>query len=159
LVDDATVSGVSNAFTTNAILNPTTFIDTAVACTPNSAASGAAAGAANAAAGLGQAETASAGLPGLAAAETGTANLVGALSVPSGWPGSEATITPVMATTRMGAGAYQGFGATPMVMEDVGQVGMPGVPLGGIVNTGDDEFSNPIYGFRPRVLGRPPAAG
>ena len=41
----------------------------------------------------------------------------------------------------------------------IGSTGMPGVPLGGIVDTGDDEFSTPIYGFRPRILGRPPAAG
>lgn len=160
-VNNASVAGLSNAFTTNAILNPTTFVDTAVAYTPtNSAAGSAAAGAANAAAGLSQAETASAGLPGLATAEMARANMVGALSVPPGWGASGATINPAaLTTTQIGAGAYQGFGATPMVMEDVGQVGVPGVPLGGIVDTGDDEFSTPIYGFRPRILGRPPAAG
>ncbi|MBW0013723.1 PPE family protein [Mycobacterium sp.] len=160
-VNNASVAGLSNAFTTNAILNPTTFVDTAVAYTPtNSAAGSAAAGAANAAAGLSQAETASAGLPGLATAEMARANMVGALSVPPGWGASGATINPAaLTTTQIGAGAYQGFGATPMVMEDVGQVGVPGVPLGGIVDTGEDEFSTPIYGFRPRILGRPPAAG
>jgi len=164
-VDDATVAGISNGFTTNGILNPTGFIDSATAYNflyaPASAAvGGAAADAGNAAAGIGQASTASAGLPGLGAAEMGRANLVGALSVPPGWPASGATINPAtLATTQMGGGAYQGFGATPMVTEDVGATGMPGVPLGGIVDTSDDEFSTPIYGFRPRILGRPPAAG
>jgi PPE-repeat protein len=164
-LDDASVAGVSNGFTTNGILNPTAFIDAVTGYNPlyapsaAGAATGAAADAGNAAAGLGGAETASAGLPGVAAAEMGQANLVGALSVPSGWPGSGATITPAIATTQMGAGAYQALSGTPMVTEDVGSVGMPGVPLGGIVDTSDDEFAAPIYGFRPRVLGRPPAAG
>jgi PPE-repeat protein len=156
-LSNATTAGLSNAFTTNGILNPTTFIDDATAYSFLYAPADSAAGAA---AGLDQAGTVgSAGFPGLAAAEMGQANLVGALSVPPTWSGTEATISPALSTTQLGAGAYQGFGATPMVMEDVGQVGMPGVPMAGMADTADDEFSAPIYGFRPRILGRPPAAG
>ncbi len=163
-LNNASVANFSNAFTTSGLMNPTSMIDTATAYSflyapADSAASGAAA---DAAAGLGGAETAgSAGLPGLAAAEMGQANLVGSLSVPPGWGASGATITPAtLATTQIGAGTYQGLGATPMVMQDVGPVGMPGMPLSGIADTADDEFGTvPVYGFRPRVLGRPPAAG
>jgi PPE-repeat protein len=165
VLSDASSSGISNAFTTNGILNPNTFVDGAVASASMNApadSTGAAADAAGgAAADLGAAETAgSVATPGLAAAEMGQANLVGALSVPPGWASSGATITPAtMTTTQIGAGAYQGLGATPMVMEDVGNVGMPGVPVGGMADAADDEFGAPIYGFRPRILGRPPAAG
>jgi PPE-repeat protein len=162
-LDNASVANFSNAFTTSGLLNPTSFIDTATAynflyTAPADAAGGAAA---DAAAGLGGAETVgAAGLPGLATAGMGQANLVGALSVPPGWAPSGATISPAaLATTQIGAGAYQGLGATPMVMEDVGPMGMAGMPLGGIGDAADDEFSAPVYGFRLRILGRPPAAG
>jgi PPE-SVP subfamily C-terminal region len=70
-----------------------------------------------------------------------------------------ATINPVVSTTNIGAGAYQSLGATPIVMEDVGPVGMPGMPLAGMAGMADDEFSAPVYGFRPHIMGRPPAAG
>jgi PPE-repeat protein len=161
-LNNASVANFSNAFTTSGILNPTSFIDTATAYNFLYAApADAAAGGADAAAGLAQAETVrAAGLPGLAAAGMGQANLVGALSVPPGWAASGATISPAaLATTQIGAGAYQGLGATPMVMEDVGPMGVAGMPLGGIADAADDEFSAPIYGFRPRILGRPFAAG
>jgi PPE-repeat protein len=161
-LDNASVANLSNAFTTSGLLNPTSFIDTATAYNFLYAApADAAAGGADAAAGLAQAETVgAAGLPGLATAGMGQANLVGALSVPPGWAASGATISPAaLATTQIGAGAYQGLGATPMVMEDVGPMGMAGMPLGGIADAADDEFSAPIYGFRPRILGRPFAAG
>jgi hypothetical protein len=46
-----------------------------------------------------------------------------------------------------------------MVMEEAGTVGMPGMPLAGIPDSHHEEFADPIYGFRPRVIGRPPAAG
>jgi MFS family permease len=93
------------------------------------------------------------------AAEMGRANLVGALSVPPSWGATGATINPVVSTTNIGAGAYQSLGATPIVMEDVGPVGMPGMPLAGMAGMADDEFSAPVYGFRPHIMGRPPAAG
>src|ERR1700721_278756 len=99
--------------------------------------------------------------PGAAAtAAVGQASLVGALSVPPTWAGSGATVSTVAATTQVGAGAYHSFGAaTPMVMEQAGTAGMPGVPLAGIPSPHEDEFADPIYGSRPRVSGRSPAAG
>jgi hypothetical protein len=36
---------------------------------------------------------------------------------------------------------------------------MPGVPLGGISGMADHEMEEPMYGFRPIVMQRPPAAG
>jgi PPE-repeat protein len=164
-LNNASVANFSNAFTTSGLLNPTSFIDSATAYSflfPAQAGAEAAAGAtADLAGGVGHAGAlGSAGLPGLAAsAGIGQASLVGALSVPPAWGATGATISPVVATTRLGAGAYQGLGATPMVMEDVGSVGMPGVPMAGMAHPADEEFSAPIYGFRPRVTARPPAAG
>jgi MFS family permease len=99
-------------------------------------------------------------LGGMATAdEMGRANLVGALSVSPSWGATGATINPVVSTTNIGAGAYQSLGATPIVMEDVGPVGMPGMPLAGMAGMADDEFSAPVYGFRPHIMGRQPAAG
>ena len=162
-LNDATVANFSNSFTTSGLLNPTSMIDSVTAYSylyaPDKAAAGAAAGAGAAAAG--GAATKTAGSAGVAAAEMGQANLVGPLSVPAGWGASGATITPAaLATTRIGAGAYHGLdAATPMVTEDVGPMGMPGMPVGGIPGGADDEFSAPVYGFRLRVMGRPPAVG
>ncbi|OBI20340.1 hypothetical protein A5712_17905 [Mycobacterium sp. E2327] len=158
-LSDASTSGISNAFTTNGILNPTTFVDNASAYAfMNTGGDNAATGAADAAGGAAAAETA--GVHSAAAAGMGEANLVGSLSVPPAWAASGATINPTaLTTTQMGAGAYQSLGATPMVMEDVGPMGVPGMPLGGAVDAADDEFGSPVYGFRPRILGRPPAAG
>ncbi|HUH70815.1 MAG TPA: PPE family protein, partial [Mycobacterium sp.] len=164
---NASIANFTNGFTTSGLTNPTSMIDSATAysflySSADSAAGGAAADASGLTAGLGQAQTVgSAGLPGLAAAEIGRANLVGSLSVPPSWGGTGATISPVLPTTQIGAGAYQGLGAaTPMVMEDVGPMGMPGVPLGGVGNMADDEFGSvPVYGFRLHIMGHPPAAG
>ncbi|MEZ0352681.1 PPE family protein [Mycobacterium sp. pR1184] len=163
-LNNNSVSGLSNAFTTNGILNPTTIIDPAATAAANSAVQGATtSGLEDLAAGLGGAAAVSSttSLPGAAAtAAVGQASLVGALSVPPTWAGSGATVSTVAATTQVGAGAYHSFGAaTPMVMEEAGAVGMPGVPLAGIPGAHEDEFADPIYGFRPRVIGRPPAAG
>jgi PPE-repeat protein len=158
-LDNASVANFSNAFTTSGLTNPTSMIDAATLF-PATGGDAALADGANLASGLGPAETlGSAGQPGLAAAEMGRANLVGALSVPPSWEATGPPISPLLPTTRMGAGAYQGLGPTPMVMEDVGPVGMPGVPLGGTANIADDDLSAPIYGFRPHIMGRPPAAG
>jgi PPE-repeat protein len=167
-LDNASVANFSNAFTTSGLLNPTSMVDSVTAYSflfPAAASAGAAADGANLASGLGQAGTlGSAGLPGLAAsamsAQMGQASLAGALSVPPAWGTAGATISPVAATSRLGAGAYHGvLGTTPMVTEDVGPVGMPGMPLAGMAGTHEDEFAAPIYGSKPRVMGRPPAAG
>ena len=163
-LNNNSVSGLSNAFTTNGILNPTTFVDSQVALNGLGAAGASTDGLEDLAAGLGRVPalmSATTALPGAAAtAGIGQASLVGALSVPPTWAGSGATVSTVAATTQVGAGAYHSFGAaTPMVMEEAGAVGMPGVPLAGIPGAHEDEFAEPIYGFRPRVIGRPPAAG
>jgi PPE-repeat protein len=162
-LNNASVANFSNAFTTSGLVNPTSMIDSVTAFSflfPAEGGAGAVADGASLASGLGPAGTlGSAGLPGMAAAEMGRANLVGALSVPPSWEATGPSISPLLPTTRMGAGAYQGLGPTPMVMEDVGPVGMPGVPLGGTANIADDDLSAPIYGFRPHIMGRPPAAG
>ena len=162
-LNNASVSGLSNGFTTNGMLNPTNFIDSQMALGSLSAAGASTSGLEDLAAGLGSsASLASAvSVPGAAAtAAVGQASLVGALSVPPTWAGTGATVSTVAATTQVGAGAYHSFGAaTPMVMEEAGAVGMPGVPLAGIPGAHEDEFAEPIYGFRPRVIGRPPAAG
>ena len=164
-LNNNSVSGLSNAFTTNGILNPTTFVDTQVAANSiNSlnAVDSSTSGLGVLAAGLGgTANLASVTAPGAAAAASvGQASMVGALSVPQAWAATGATITPVAATTQVGLVAYHGFGAaTPMVMEEPGTVGMPGVPLAGIPAGHEEEFSEPIYGFRPRIFGKPPAAG
>lgn len=162
-LNNASVSGLSNGFTTNGMLNPTTFIDSQMALGSLSAVGASTSGLEDLAAGLGSsASLASAvSVPGAAAtAAMGQASLVGALSVPPTWAGTGATVSTVAATTQVGAGAYHSFGAaTPMVMEEAGTVGMPGMPLAGIPGSHEDEFAEPIYGFRPRVIGRPPAAG
>jgi PPE-repeat protein len=162
-LNNASVSGLSNGFTTNGMLNPTNFVDSMVTVNSLSAAGASTSGLEDLAAGLGSsASLASAvAVPGAAAtAAVGQASLVGALSVPPAWAGTGATVSTVAATTQVGAGAYHSFGAaTPMVMEEAGAVGMPGVPLAGIPGAHEDEFAEPIYGFRPRVIGRPPAAG
>ncbi|WP_445164314.1 PPE family protein [Mycobacterium sp. Dal123C01] len=163
-LNNASVSGISNGFTTNGMLNPTTFVDSMVTVNSLGAVGASTDGLEDLAAGLGSGASfasATTALPGAAAtAAVGQASLVGALSVPPAWAGSGATVSTVAATTQVGAGAYHSFGAaTPMVMEEAGGVGMPGVPLAGMPGAHEDEFAEPIYGFRPRVIGRPPAAG
>jgi len=162
-LNNNSVSGLSNGFTTNGILNPTTIIDPAATAAANSAVQGATtSGLGDLAAGLsGAGLTSSTSLTGAATtAAVGQASLVGALSVPPTWAGTGATVSTVAATTQVGAGAYHGFGAaTPMAMEEAGTVGMPGLPLAGIPGSHESEFADPIYGFRPRIIGRPPAAG
>jgi PPE-repeat protein len=159
------VSGLSNAFTTNGILNPTSFIDGQLAAQSIgslNAVDSTTSGLGILAAGLGgTANLASVTTGAGAVAGVGQASLVGALSVPPAWGATGATVSTVAATTQVGAGAYHGFGAaTPMVMEEAGSaMGMPGVPLAGVPGAHEDEFADPIYGFRPRVIGRPPAAG
>jgi PPE-repeat protein len=156
-------SGILNGFTTNGILNPNTFVDSMKTVNSLSAVGDTTSGLEDLAAGLGNGGSlaSAVSVPGAAAtAGMGQASLVGALSVPQAWAGTGATVSTVAATTQVGAGAYHSFGAaTPMVMEEAGTVGMPGLPLAGIPGPDQDEFADPIYGFRPRVIGRPPAAG
>lgn len=162
-LNNASTANFSNAFTTSGLLNPTSFIDSAMNMNSISSLNSvdtSTSGLGALAAGLGSGGAA-VGLPGAATtAAVGQASLVGALAVPPAWAGTGATVSTVAATTQVGAGAYHGFGAaTPMVMEEAGTVGMPGVPLAGIPGSHQDEFADPIYGFRPRIMGRPPAAG
>lgn len=164
-LNNASVANFSNAFTTSGLLNPTSFVDAAVnmnSISALNAVDSTTSGLGVLAAGLGgTANLASVTAPGAAAvAGVGQASLVGALSVPPAWGATGAAITPLAATTQVGLGAYHGFGsATPMVMEEAGAVGMPGVPLAGIPGGHEEEFSEPMYGFRLRIMGRPPAAG
>ncbi|HEX5253666.1 MAG TPA: PPE family protein [Mycobacterium sp.] len=162
-LNNASVANLSNAFTTSGLLNPTSMIDSVTAFSsvfPSAADSAAEAAGADLAAGLGR-NGALGPLPGLAtSAGIGQASLVGALSVPPTWGATGATITPVAETTRLGAGAYHGvLGTTPMVMEDAGPIGMPGMPMGAMPGGHEEELAAPLYGFRPRVIARPPAAG
>ncbi|TAM63617.1 PPE family protein [Mycobacterium sp.] len=159
-LNNASVANLSNAFTTSGLLNPTSMIDSVTAFSsvfPDAAGDTAAA---DLAAGLGRSGVLGS-LPGLAAsAGIGQASPVGTLSVPPAWAAAGATITPVAATTRLGAGVYHGvLGTTPMVMQDAGPVGAPGMPLGAMPGGQEEEFAAPLYGFRPRVIARPPAAG
>jgi PPE-repeat protein len=163
-LNNATTANFSNAFTTSGLMNPTSFIDSATAYSflyPQAGADAAAGAATDLAGGLGGAGAlGSTGLGGLAAAEMGGANMVGGLSVPPAWGAAGATISPLLTTSRLGAGAYHGLlGATPLAMPDAGPVGMPGMPLAGMAGAHEDEFAAPIYGIRPRVIARPPAAG
>jgi PPE-repeat protein len=156
-------SGTLNGFTTNGIMNPTTFVDSMRTVNSLSAVGDTTSGLEDLAAGLGSSTSlaSAVSVPGAATtAAVGQASLVGALSVPQAWGATGGTISTVAATTQVGAGAYHSFGAaTPMVMEEAGAVGLPGLPLAGIPGPHQDEFADPIYGFRPRVIGRPPAAG
>lgn len=164
-LNNASVANFSNAFTTSGLLNPTSFVDAAVnmnSISSLNAVDSTTSGLGVLAAGLGgTANLASVTAPGAAAvAGVGQASLVGALSVPPAWGATGAAITPAAATTQVGLGAYHGFGsATPMVMEEAGALGMPGVPLAGIPGGHEEEFAEPMYGFRLRIMGRPPAAG
>lgn len=167
-LNNNTISNFSNALTTNGMMNPTSMIDSVTAYSFLFATQGGASfDMSDLAAGLALTGPigAAPGLPSLSAAavsaQLGHASLVGAVSVPPAWGASGATVNPVAAaTSRIGAGAYHSLSnATPMVMEETGPVGMPGLPLAGMTGPHEDEFSAPIYGFRPRIITRPPAAG
>ena len=165
-LNNNTVDNLSNAFTTSGLLNPTAFLDT-VSCFsylfPQMAGGGLASNVSGLAAGLGSgtAGLGSAGLRGLGAAVSagvGQATPLGALSVPTGW-GAAAPGLSRIATALPGASALTpALGATPLVAPS-GAVGMPGMPLGGFAGMADHEMDEPMYGFRPTVMARPPAAG
>jgi hypothetical protein len=163
-LNNATWDNLTNAFTTSGLMNPTSMIDSVTAYSflyGATAPGGALEDLGDLAAGLGPAGgLGSTGLGGLAAAEMGGANMVGGLSVPPAWGAAGATISPLLTTSRLGAGAYHGLlGATPLAMEDVGPTGMPGVPLASMAGIPEEEAAPPIYGFRPRMVARPPFAG
>jgi PPE-repeat protein len=80
------------------------------------------------------------------------------LSVPGAWAAAAPGLSRI-ATELPGASALSpALGATPLVSPG-GPVGMPGMPLGGIAGMFDHEMEEPMYGFRPVVMARPPAAG
>ncbi|HXB85326.1 PPE family protein [Mycobacterium sp.] len=168
-LNNGTVANLSNAFTTSGLLNPTAFIDTVTCFSylfPGMAGgalasdvSGLAAGLGSGTAGLGAAGLR--GLGGLGAAVSagvGQASPLGPLSVPGAWAAAAPGLSRI-ATELPGASALSpALGATPLVSPG-GPVGMPGMPLGGIAGMFDHEMEEPMYGFRPVVMARPPAAG
>ncbi|QUR67569.1 PPE family protein [Mycobacterium spongiae] len=81
------------------------------------------------------------------AAGLGKAAAVGTLSVPPTWTATAPSASPLAAS----------LGGTPMVAPP-GAAGMPGMPLGAF---GKQSFGRavPQYGFRPRFVAHPPAAG
>ena len=165
-LNNNTVDNLSNAFTTSGLMNPTAFLDSVTCFSylfPSMAGSGLTSDVSGLAAGLGSgmAKLGSTGLPGLGAAASaamGQALPLGPLSVPSGW-GAAAPALSRIATELPGASALTpALGGTPLVAPS-GPVGMPGMPLGGIGAMFDHEMEEPMYGFRPVVMSRPPAAG
>jgi PPE-repeat protein len=165
-LNNASVANLSNAFTTSGLLNPTAFLDSVTCFSslfPSMAGGGLAPDVSGLAAGLGSgaAKLGSAGLPGLGAAVSagiGQATPLGALSLPQGWAASAPALSKV-ATALPGASALTpAVGGTPMVAP-AGPVGMPGMAMGGLAGMIDGEMEEPMYGFRPNVMARPPAAG
>jgi PPE-repeat protein len=168
-LNNATVANLSNAFTTSGLLNPTAFLDTVTCFSylfPSMAAGGLASDVSGLATGLGSG-TAGLGMAGLrglgglgaaVSAGVGQASPLGALSVPGGWAAAAPGLSRI-ATELPGASALNpALGATPLVSPG-GPVGMPGMPLGGLAGMLDHEMEEPMYGFRPVVMARPPAAG
>ncbi|BBX96456.1 PPE family protein [Mycobacterium lacus] len=96
-----------------------------------------------------------AGSPGMGAVSAGTnqAALVGRLSVPQTW--TEATAVANHAGAAAPGGGWTSSAAIPEAA--AGMPGVPGMPAPGIYG---HSFGNaPRYGFRPTIMGRPPAAG
>jgi PPE-repeat protein len=168
-LNNATVANFSNAFTTSGLLNPTSMIDSVTCFSylfPSMAGDGVAVNVSDLAAGLGSgtAGLGAASLRGLgglgaaASAGIGQATPLGALSVPGTWASAAPGLNRI-ATALPGASALTpALGATPLAPAG-GPMGMPGVPLGGIRAMADHEFDEPMYGFRPIVMLRTPAAG
>jgi PPE-repeat protein len=160
-------TNTSNAWTTSGLTNPTAMIDSVTCFSylfPQMAASGLTSNVSGLAAGLGSSTAAlgSAGLPGLGAAAVsagmGQAAPLGALSIPQGWAASAPALGQIASSLPGASALTPALGATPLVSPS-GPVGMPGVPLGGISGMADHEFDEPMYGVRPLVMARPPAAG
>jgi PPE-repeat protein len=165
-LNNATVANFSNAFTTSGLMNPTAMIDSVTCFSylfPSLAGGGLMPDVSGLAAGLGSAmaKLGSAGLPGLGAAVSagmGQAAPLGILSVPQGWAAAAPALTKVAAELPGVNALTPALGGTPMVAPG-GPVGMPGMPLGGFAGMVDHEMEEPMYGFRPMVMARPPAAG
>jgi PPE-repeat protein len=167
-LNNASVANFSNAFTTSGLMNPTAMIDSVTCFSylfPSMAGNGVAANVSGLAAGLGSGTVGlgSAGLRGLGglggavSAGVGQATPLGALSVPSGWAAGAPGLS-MIATQLPGASALTpALGGTPLAAPG-GPVGMAGMPLGGLAMA-DHEMDEPMYGFRPIVMSRPPAAG
>jgi PPE-repeat protein len=169
-LNNATVANFSNAFTTSGLMNPTLMIDSITGFSylfPGLGGGGLASNVSGLAAGLGSgmgrlgsAALGSAGLPGLGAAVSagvGGATPLGGLSVPQGWAAAAPALSKV-ATALPGASALSpALGATPLV-PPAGAV-VPGAQLGGLAGLADHDFDEPMYGFRPTVMSRSPAAG
>lgn len=166
-LNNATVANFSNAFTTSGLMNPTSVVDSVTAFSylfgAMAADGGLASDMSDLTAGLVQpgALAPAAAAASAVSAQIGHANLVGALSVPPGWASAGPSLNPLAAAAiRVGPSAYQGLTGTPMVMADMGGVGLPGMPMGGIAGAAEDAMENaPVYGFRPAFVARPPAAG
>jgi PPE-repeat protein len=164
-LNNGTVANFSNAFTTSGLMNPTAMIDSVTCFSymfPSLAASGVTSDVSGLAAGLGSATThlGSAGLSGLgsaASAGVGEATRLGALSVPQAWASSAPALGKVALDLPGTSALNPALGATPLVSPS-GSV-VPGMPLGGSSGLLDHEFEEPIYGFRPHVMSRTPAAG
>jgi len=169
IINSGWYPNLTNAFTTSGLMNPTSFIDSVTGFSylfPAMAADGGLlSGAEDMAAGLGLAPAAgalgSAGLPGLGAvsAELGQAASLGALSVPHSWASVAPAFSQAASALPGASGLSTALGATPLV-PSTAPVGMPGMPLGGMAGMANHEIDEaPMYGFRPIVMARPPAAG
>jgi PPE-repeat protein len=165
-LNNGTVANFSNAFTTSGLMNPTAMIDSVTCFSylfPSLAGGELPTDVSGLAAGLGSgmAKLGSAGLPGLGAAVSagmGEAAPLGILSVPQGWAASAPALGQIASSLPGASALTPALGATPLVVPN-GPVGMPGMPLGGFGGMVDHEFEEPMYGFRPMVMARPPAAG
>jgi PPE-repeat protein len=164
-LNNATVANFSNAFTTSGLTNPTLMIDSITGFSylfPGLGGGGLASNVSGLAAGLGSgaAGLGSAGVRGLGAAVSagiGHATPLGPLSVPQGWAAAAPALSKV-ATALPGANALSpALGATPLV-PPAGAV-VSGAQLGGLAGLADHDFDEPMYGFRPTVMSRSPAAG
>jgi PPE-repeat protein len=110
------------------------------------AAQGAAQAAGAAAASAGQAAGNLGANVGGVAAGLGRAIPIGGLSAPANWVPWQATTNPGVASAV--SAASEGANSFPMAP-----------PLGQFVNGGGFGRNQPIYGFRPSVIAKPPAAG
>ena len=169
-LNNATVANFSNAFTTSGLLNPTAMLDS-VSCFgylfPGLASSGLASDVSGLAAGLGSgmrgigsAALGSAGLQGLGpavSAGVGHATPLGMLSLPQGWAAAAPSLSRVASELPGASARSPALGVTPLVPPP-GPV-VTGMPFGGLAGLTDHDFDEPMYGFRPIVMSRSPAAG
>ncbi|WP_428339138.1 PPE family protein [Mycobacterium sp.] len=87
----------------------------------------------------------------------GRATLVGTMSVPQSWAAAAPAASPAAA-----ASPTEGWYNPPGIEEvsgTAGAPGMPGMPMAGAPGGRGWGFAAPRYGFKPTVVGRPPAAG